>query len=161
MNNLLEDARIWREEIQPVIDRICDGVFGKAEPMSSTTHVILNIHNDRHYHQSISRINIYLETKRLGQLAPVRSPPHHDRTGATDTLQFSFPGGTKHWELNTFMGCFNYLNLIEFLEVLANEKWSDPSAVQVMYQCQHDEHFTMMDMNQVALFIQDQTKALK
>lgn len=56
-------------------------------------------------------------------------------------------GGNKCMQASVWGGAFNYFNIQEFTDYLLTLPWEFPDNVQVMIQDEHDEQFTLWQMN--------------
>ncbi len=53
-------------------------------------------------------------------------------------------GGEKAFETPIYAAAFNHFDLEEFLDYVEHMPWVEPECVQVMYQCQDEETFTVV-----------------
>ena len=74
-----------------------------------------------------------------------------DETGPTQLTDFPFiqvdglTVGSKAMEANVWIGAFNYLDIVNFIDALNKVKWDYPEEVQLLIKEQEDEKFSQLD----------------
>ncbi|MEQ1733637.1 MAG: hypothetical protein ABL940_08190 [Bacteroidia bacterium] len=107
--------------------------------MSNVTNLILTISTLENEIEKMQQVNSFEYRGLQMNLISV----DYNKNNAIGTRWY---GGTKFLEAGIYIGAFNHFPLYEFIEHLKKIKWEYPKTVQIIYQEQNDEKFSIIDI---------------
>lgn len=105
--------------------------------MSIVTNVILRLPlSNAERYDLIHQMNIFFENQDIKGLVSIETPHLPDH----------WYGGNKYFESAIYLGAFNNLKLMEFINHLKTIEWEDKEDVQMLVKEQESDKFKLIDI---------------